>query len=55
MPMTKIMSKYWYRIVTHECPLCGRSVVYRERVYGDKPKDPALVYDFKQIYDWCEG
>jgi hypothetical protein len=36
--------KYWYRMYFGECPLCGRSKSYRERVYGEKPEDPNERY-----------
>ena len=33
-------SRYcWYRITYYECPLCGKTDTYRERMYTKKPKD----------------
>ena len=32
---------HWYRMVFGQCPPCGRDQSYRERVYGEKPADPA--------------
>jgi hypothetical protein len=41
-----------------ECPVCGRLDSYRERVYGEKPKDPKEIYkqvSDKDCYDYCVG
>ncbi len=46
--------KYYYEIHIHECPVCGSSKVYRERVYGEKPTDGSQ-YHYEQHYDWCES
>lgn len=32
-------SKYWYMTYIHECPLCGRSDRWRERMYTSKPPE----------------
>lgn len=48
--------RYWYRIYIGECPVCGRSKEYRERVYGRKPKDPMKRYiriPDTETYDHC--
>lgn len=31
--------RYWYRITIYECPICGHSFEYRERMYTPKPVD----------------
>jgi hypothetical protein len=33
------MKAHWYEIFIWECPLCGRTIEYRERRYGRKPKN----------------
>jgi len=49
------MSKeYYYKIYIHECPVCGRSKEYRERVYGEKPIDGSQ-YHYELYYDGCES
>lgn len=52
--MKKVMQKHWYKTTVQECPLCGRGDVYRERIYGDRPKDPYEFYVHQEIYDHCE-
>ena len=49
--------KYWYRIYVGECPICGRDKSYRERVYGEKPKDTKNRYVWlkeQDTYDNCD-
>jgi len=46
--MVKIKKKYYYKITTEECVLCGRGSTTRERIYGKKPKDLSKVYYFIQ-------
>lgn len=29
---------HWYYITYSECPVCGRTSIYRERRYGPRPK-----------------
>jgi hypothetical protein len=47
--MRKKPAKHWYRQYIGECPVCGRDSSFKERVYGDKPKDMKEVY--KQLPD----
>jgi hypothetical protein len=47
---------YWYKMYVGECPVCGRNTSYRERVYGEKPKDPKDKYiqlSPSYCYDGC--
>jgi hypothetical protein len=51
--------KYWVRFYYGECPACGRTQNYRERVYCDvqpKPENPRLrhvqLLDLES-YDGC--
>ncbi len=47
---------YWYRMHYGECPVCGKDRSYRERVYGEKPKDARkrIVYlPQTETYDHC--
>jgi hypothetical protein len=34
------MKKYWYRRYVYYCPPCGGEDWHKERVEGEKPKDP---------------
>jgi hypothetical protein len=54
----KRMRKHWYRIYLGECPVCGRQMGWRERVYGVKPKSFSLRYVYltdAECYDGCLG
>jgi hypothetical protein len=44
------INEHWYRQYVGECPVCGRDHSYRERVYGEKPKNPEEIY--KQLSDF---
>jgi hypothetical protein len=44
---------YWYHQYFYECPVCGSGGVYRTRMYGRKPKDPAKRYEYEDHYDYC--
>jgi hypothetical protein len=46
--------KHWYKRTITECPVCGRGEDYRERIYGEKPKDPKKIYEYEVAYDWCD-
>jgi predicted RNA-binding Zn-ribbon protein involved in translation (DUF1610 family) len=46
---------HWYKQYVYECPVCGSGKIYRERVYGKKPKKYTLCYEYKQNYDNCLG
>ena len=52
----KPVPRHWYLRYVGECPVCGRDKGYRERVYGDKPKDKrkCVVYLPDTVtYDHC--
>ena len=40
--------RYFYRIIIHWCPVCGRETKYRTRVLEKVPVDLEIVYD------WCD-
>lgn len=44
---------YWYYVVDDYCPVCGRSDTYRERIYGERPKDWEQRHEFNEVYDGC--
>lgn len=49
MAATKaVQKKHWYKIHTTECVLCWKGETWRERQYGEKPKDPKEIYVFEQ-------
>lgn len=35
----EIVKPYWYKTVIKTCPLCWEQLVYKYRVYGEKPKN----------------
>ncbi len=41
----KTAPKHWYKQYVGECPVCGSDKSYRERVLGNKPKNPAKRYE----------
>ncbi len=48
---------HWYRRVFGQCPPCGLDQSYRERVYGEKPSDPAkrvVWMSDQEAYCGCE-
>jgi len=52
------IEKYWYRQFVGECPVCGRDASYRERVYGEKPKEKEETYKSipdNETYCGCLG
>lgn len=52
------IEKYWYRQFVGECPVCGRDASYRERIYGEKPKEKEEIYKCipdNQTYCGCLG
>lgn len=54
----KEKKKYWYKFYIGECPVCGKDKSYKERVYGEKPKDSKERYEHipdTQTYDGCLG
>lgn len=41
-----------------ECPVCGRETKYKERIYGEKPKNSNKIYiqiSQTESYDYCLG
>lgn len=49
----KTKARFWFRLVTTECPVCGRGKSCRERVYGKRPKEPSKCYVYEELYDYC--
>lgn len=52
----QIKKKYWYRQYIGECPVCGRDHSYKERVYGEKPKEDKDRYVYLsqfETFDHC--
>lgn len=54
--MVKNEKGVWYHVTYHECPLCGRTQVYRERRPAPAPPKDAYMQRFtwEQVYDWCD-
>lgn len=50
----KPLPKHWYKQYIAECPVCGKDHSSRERVYGEKPKNPKEIYRYGVAYDWCD-
>jgi hypothetical protein len=44
---------YWYKFITYECVLCGKSDRYKVRMYNEKPKDIAERYEYNQVTCEC--
>lgn len=52
----KPLPPHWYKQYVGECPVCGADASYKERVYGEKPADPAERYEAipdKLTFDNC--
>jgi hypothetical protein len=50
--------KYWYKITTYYCPICGKDDTFRTRVYEkDVPRPPEWNnrHEFRDMYDWCDS
>lgn len=47
----KPKSGYWYLTTTYECPVCGFSYTFKERMYGKKPDDISKRHIYGMI--WC--
>jgi hypothetical protein len=47
------MKPHWYKMFYSECFLCGIEDNHRERVYGEKPKDPHKRYFYSQFDCGC--
>lgn len=43
----------WYFTTIYSCVLCGHEIVYKERQWTKKPKDPRKRYDW--IEDACDS
>ena len=44
MEKNKKKRKYWYKQYSGFCPICGSETKYKERIYGEKPKDLNEIY-----------
>jgi len=53
-PIKSVHTPHWYKITYQECPLCGRSETYRERVYGEKPPPQESAPDFRHWWCGCD-
>ena len=48
--------KYWYRHHVGECPVCGQDMGWKEKIYGEKPKDLKKVFvqlTIKESFNHC--
>lgn len=45
----------WYKIIIHECPICGGGKTYRERRYSNKPDTIWDQYERVIAYDYCNA
>lgn len=45
------MMPHWYKLYIEVCPPCGRTRTYRVRVYGKKPLQEVLRYEYTHV--WC--
>jgi len=52
---TRNVKGIWYKRYISECPLCGRGDDERTRMPPPKPENPEDIYEYEQVYDWCEG
>jgi len=51
----KKKESYWIQFVYYECPVCGRSIDVRYRVYNvPKPEDVLKRHLRVDSYDHCE-
>lgn len=48
-------TKYWYFTWEEYCPVCGRSVITRERMYTPRPDEWNAKHSESERYDYCEG
>lgn len=53
--MIKTTEKHWYHREIVTCPLCGKFVEYRERRAGIKPTEFDSLFQYREVYDWCDG
>ncbi len=49
MNIHSIKNSYWYFKTIEYCVLCGKEIVYKERQYSPKPKDPADRIKIKEF------
>lgn len=47
--------KHWYFITEYYCPLCGRSNVYKERRYDERPADWNARHNIIDAWDYCDA
>jgi len=46
--------KYWYKYYEYYCPQCGRTKIYKERIYDEpKPKRYKDRHIVKEVWDYC--
>ncbi len=51
-----MIKKYWYRYYEEWCPFCGRTNIFKTRVYDEpKPKDWNERHTHKEVYDYCNS
>lgn len=43
----------WYFVEVHECPVCGKCDIYKERQYTKKPKEWVERNKIYEYYDYC--
>lgn len=44
---------HWYYLTYSFCPVCGGGQIYRERRYGERPKNWQDRIEHRDAYDWC--
>lgn len=49
----KQKTKYWYKITTYYCPLCGGTQNYRTRTYTPKPDSHWDRHEEHEVWDYC--
>lgn len=49
-----VRPKYWFHILEHYCPLCGKSKKYRQGMHGVRPKLWAQRHTTHEVYDHCD-
>jgi len=47
------MNGYWYKFISNECVLCGKSDQYKIRMHTEKPKNREDRYEFNQVTCDC--
>ena len=55
-PLCVNKEKYWYLFHYEECPVCGASEIWKERIYNKpKPKDCVDRKVFTYLNCYCIG